>query len=227
MYEYVKRSEYQPVRLELEEIIQKVHRYMKKEFGITFQHKLIGSGKRHLITRIKGGNKGFDFDYNFLLPCPSEKSTYNAKALKLYFIEALKNALEGTKYSNPQDSTSAITIKVADKLKSSVLHSCDFAIIYYPEDSNSDSYYYIKNYKSQKCYSFEQRALPHCTDENLKYILGSSDGWNKIREEYIKLKNRNSDNNKRSFDLYTEAINNVFNQMTRFILVRDNNGLPI
>ena len=46
-YEYVKRKEYQPVRLELEQIIKKVQDYAREYF--TFQFKLVGSGDKHLI----------------------------------------------------------------------------------------------------------------------------------------------------------------------------------
>ena len=68
MYEYVAKSEYAPIRQELEKIINIVQQEMRKKHKITFQFRLIGSGKRHLITRIRGGNKGYDFDYK--PPCP-------------------------------------------------------------------------------------------------------------------------------------------------------------
>ena len=69
-YEYVNKSEYRPMREELEQIINRVHKYMRKHHDTTFQHRLIGSGKRHLITRIKGGNTGYDFDYNLIVEAP-------------------------------------------------------------------------------------------------------------------------------------------------------------
>ncbi len=213
MYEYVTRKEYQPVRLELEEIIRKVHHYMRDKHDLTFQHKLIGSGSRHLVTRIKGGNKGFDFDYNFILPHPGEGYHWKASVIKNQFTEALKFALKGTKYSNPQDSTSAITIKVVDRNNSSVSHSCDFAIIYYSEDDDFNGYYYLKNWKRQNRYSFEQRISSSNIDEKLDIILSYPNGWNMIKDEYIKLKNRNKDINKRSFVLYLESVNNVYNQL--------------
>ena len=59
-YEYVSKSEYAPVRKELEQIINRVQVYMRKNYGLTFQFRLVGSGRRHLITRIKGGNRGYD-----------------------------------------------------------------------------------------------------------------------------------------------------------------------
>lgn len=213
MYEYVKKSEYQPVRLELEEIIRKVHHYMRTNYKLTFQHKLIGSGNRHLVTREKGGNKGFDFDYNFIIPPPGEDYYWKADVIKNQFTEALKFALKGTKYSKIQDSTSSITIKVVERTNSRILHGCDFAIIYYSEDEDFNGYYYLKNWKKQKRYSFEQRISSIYIDEKLDVILSYENGWNMIRDEYIKLKNRNRDINKRSFILYLEAVNNIYNQL--------------
>lgn len=214
MYEYVKRNEYQSIRLELERIIQKIHQYMRKEYNLTFQHKLIGSGSKHLVTRIKGGNKGFDFDYNFIIPHPGEGYYWKADVIKSQFTEALKFALKGTKYSNPNDSTSAITIKVVDRNNSRILHSCDFAIIYYSDDDDFNGYYYLKNWKKHGRYSFEQRLASSNVNEKLDYILSFQNGWNIIREEYLKLKNANKDINKKSFVLYLETINNVYNQLS-------------
>lgn len=214
MYEYVKRNEYQSIRLELERIIQKTHQYMRKEYNLTFQHKLIGSGSKHLVTRIKGGNKGFDFDYNFIIPHPGEGYYWKADVIKSQFTEALKFALKGTKYSNPNDSTSAITIKVVDRNNSRILHSCDFAIIYYSDDDDFNGYYYLKNWKKHGRYSFEQRLASSNVNEKLDYILSFQNGWNIIREEYLKLKNANKDINKKSFVLYLETINNVYNQLS-------------
>lgn len=62
-YEFVSKSEYTPVREKLEKIIRIIQKEMKPEY--TFQFSLIGSGKKKLITREVGLNKGFDFDYNF------------------------------------------------------------------------------------------------------------------------------------------------------------------
>ena len=55
MYKYVKKSEYAPVRKKLEQIIKRTQIEMRQNYGLTFQFHLIGSGKRHLITKIEGG----------------------------------------------------------------------------------------------------------------------------------------------------------------------------
>ena len=50
-------------------------------------------------------------------------------------------------------------------------------------------------------------------DAKVDEILEFNNGWNAIRDEYLKLKNANRDNNKHSFSLYLEAVNNVYNRL--------------
>lgn len=212
MYEYVKKSEYAPVRKELEQIINRVQVYMRKNYGLTFQFRLIGSGQRHLVTRIKGGNRGYDFDYNVILTPPGDGYLYRAKVIKDEFMTAFKVALQGTKYSFPQDSTSSITIKVYDKGKTKIEHSCDFAIVYYGSNEGIDGYYFLRHYKPQQSYQFAFRPSNCGIDKKVQEII-ADDGWSSIKEEYLLLKNVNEGKGKHSFSLYAEAVNNVYNQM--------------
>lgn len=212
MYEYVTKSEYAPVRKELEQIINRVQHEMRKNYGLTFQLRLIGSGKNHLVTRIKGGNRGYDFDYNLILSPPGDGYRYIANVIKQEFMDALKIALKGTEYSFPKDSTSSITIKVVDKKRKAIKHRCDLAIIYYGSNDGYDGYYYLRNNKPQKSYQFVFRTLNSDIDEKVHDIIRDN-GWPYIKEEYLLLKNINEGNQKPSFSLYTEAVNNVYNQM--------------
>lgn len=154
MYEYVKKSEYAPVRKELERIINYVQIEMREKYSLTFLFQLIGSARRHLVTRIRGGNSGYDFDYNLIISHPGNGYYYIADILKRNFIAAFKNTLQGTSYSFPKDSTSAITIKVVDKKHKRISHSCDFAIIYYDIFNENDGYFYLRNNKKQNKYGF-------------------------------------------------------------------------
>ena len=212
MYEYVTKAEYKPVKKEIEVIIQKVQAYMREHYGTKFQYQLIGSGKRHLITRVVNGNGGYDFDYNLIISPPKK---IKPNIVKRQFMDAFAHVLKGTKFSAPQDSTSAITIKVKDKKHSKILHSCDFAIIYYENNIENNGYYYLKNNKSQNQYVFEYRNLSKNIDKKLQQILHHSSGWNNIRAEYLKLKNANKDIHKHSFSIYLEAVHNVFNHLSR------------
>ncbi len=212
MYEYVEKSEYAPIRKELEQIIKRTQIEMRKNYGLTFQFHLIGSGKRHLITRLKGGNSGYDFDYNLIISPPENGYCYDAKSIKQDFMNALKIALKGTKYSFPKDSTSSITIKVIDKNKKKIQHSCDFAVIYYGRNNNNYGYYYLKNNKAQQSYQFVFRTLSSRIEEKLHRIIKDG-GWFRIKEEYLLLKSINEGCRKCSFSLYAETVNNVYNQM--------------
>ena len=71
MYEYVSKREFKPYREEVEKIIRKAQQTMKKRYNTTFQYQLIGSANQHLVTKIKNGNKGYDFDYNLILQNPT------------------------------------------------------------------------------------------------------------------------------------------------------------
>lgn len=213
MYEYVKKSEYAPVRKELEEIIKRVQNEMWDAYRLTFQFQLIGSGKRHLVTRIRGGNSGYDFDYNLIIQRWGDM--YNSKdmVVKQGFMDAFKEAVKETPYSSPKDSTSAITIKVIDRKQKKILRSCDFAIIYYEDCSVNNGYYFLRNDKKRNIYEFVLRSINSGIEEKVHDILRKDSGWACISEEYRKLKDINEGNGKHSYSLYAEAVNNVYNQL--------------
>lgn len=214
MYVYVNKKEYAPYKKEVEDIIRHAQRIMKHKYNTTFQYKLIGSAGRHLVTKIKNGNKGYDFDYNLIL----QKSDLweNPKKLKQQFMNAFNVAVIVTPYSPPEDSTSSITIKAIDKKNSKIIRSFDLAIIYYIDDDEPDEgYNYLRNLKNGH-YEFWLRKLSVNIDAKLDEIEEYEDGWNMVREEYLKLKNRNKDINKKSFILYLESINKVYNQLKQY-----------
>ena len=211
-YEFVSKSEYRPVRVELEEILKKVQNIVRDEF--TFQFKLVGSGKRHLITREINGNKGFDFDYNLILNYSKLNNSFinDPKTVKSILMNAFKQAIKGTNYSNPEDSTTSITIKVKDIENSKIIHSCDFAIIYYPNKGQDDCYKYIRFNKPTN-YTWETREISKNINVKLEWLKNNvSNYWNLIKEKYLKLKNNNTDTNKHSFQLYYETINNLYDE---------------
>ncbi len=217
-YEYVSKKQYQPVREELEDIIKKVQDLVRDTF--TFQFKLVGSGGRHLITRIKDGNQGFDFDYNLILNPPKEANKiWNAKFARTTIKAALEEAIKNTKYNKVSDTKSGITIKVVDHKNSKILHSCDFSVVYYPDieddgSKNSDNFYkYARFDKSTSNITWEIRNNSRNYDDKLEWLQDNLPNyWVIIKEEYLLVKNSNKDENKHSFQLYLEAVCNIFNQ---------------
>ena len=214
-FEYVSRKEYSPVKQELEMIIRRVQKIMREEYETEVRFQLIGSSnryrKRSLITRIIGGNKGYDLDYNLIVPTLEDGYHYRPKVLADQFMNAFRKAVKGTSFSTPEDRSSVIRIRRRDPENKRVLYGGDFAIICYEEDEN-DGYKYLKHWDDGH-YTFEMRGHSRNVNWKLEYIDGYKNGWNWIRDEYLKLKNRNNDLGKHSFELYLEAVHNVYNHI--------------
>ncbi len=160
----------------------------------------------YVIVRYNG-----DKEFQFGNLCIAESMAYLVER-RLYKTKE-RNALRGTPYSAPKDSTSAITIKVVDKKQKKILRRCDFAIIYYEDCGRNDGYYYLRNNKKQNVYAFVFRSINSGIQEKVDDILGEDGGWAYISEEYRKLKDINEGNEKHSYSFYAEAVNNVYNQM--------------
>ena len=210
-YEFVSRSVYGPERAELEKILQKIRSYISKnESQLDFDYELIGSGNKHLITQVVGGNRGYDFDFNLIIDNPGKDQKWVGKYVHDSFLKAIRFAVKGTDYSEPEESTSVLTIKKVDTKHKRIVCSCDFAIVYYDDPKQQ---YYLHFHKENGGFGFLKRSFKYDVDDVVKRILDDNPGnWNLIRDEYLKLKN-NDVQKKRSFVLYVEAVRNVYDQM--------------
>lgn len=205
-FEYVTKSELKPVKQQVEEIIHELQDELRPE-GVTFQYKIIGSGSKNLVTRVVNGNSGFDFDYNFVVQKDAE---LDEKSLKLLFIEKLELVIANTYYNHVSNGKKVMTIKVVDQENSSIIHSCDFAITTEYLDENEDLNQDILIHQSDDNYFWNQK--PSRINYTIKLSNIKENGlWSELREEYLKLKDNNQDENKKSFTLFHEAINNVYN----------------
>ena len=131
-------------------------------------------------------------------------------------MQAFDIAIQGTSYDHPEDSKTSITIKNKDTKRSKIIHSCDFAVIYFPKlEDDEDTYFkYVHNAKrnGQGPYTWEIRNCSKNIDYKLDWLKENIDCyWEAVKEEYLKVKRANHDPNKHSFQLYYEAINNLFN----------------
>lgn len=204
-YEYVSKAELQPVKQQIEKIISSLHTSLHSD-GVTFVDKLIGSGGKNLVTRVIGGNTGFDFDYNFVIQKDADLSP---KDLRLIFVNKLGEIISNTNYNNVSNGQQSLTIKVVDKRKSQIIHGCDFAIVdEYTDDQNNYRQRILVQH-ANNLYSWQEKPISN----NYTYKVSNlkANGlWNEVREEYLKIKNNNGDRNKKSYTMYYEAVNNVY-----------------
>ncbi|MBU1094442.1 MAG: hypothetical protein KKH01_08275 [Firmicutes bacterium] len=207
-YEFVTKAELKSAKEEVDSIIRKLQKSMRPE-GVTFIPNLVGSAGRNLVTKEVGGNKGFDFDYNFSI---QKMPDIDLKSLKHLFINKLNAILSTTNFKSVENNTQAMTIKVVDTSKSKIVHSCDFAIVNDYIDLLEDSYQDILIYNKQNnTYIWNKR--PNGKNYGFKVSNILANGlWGELKEEYLKLKNNNRDPEKKSFSLYFEAISNVYNR---------------
>ncbi len=125
---------------DLIQLLSLVHDDLKHKYK--FEHKVVGSHERDMITRDLKSNVGFDLDVN-ITPHEDEQK-YSAKDVKLSFKRSLDKFSAQFGFDPAEDSTRVLTIKVKDKKNSKILHGVDFAFIYdFTDDDGYDRQKYI------------------------------------------------------------------------------------
>ena len=199
-FKYVPRTEYLPIKKELIELIKEVQNQVRDKF--TFQFEFVGSTKRNMITEDVMSNKGFDFDVNLRV---NNDNNYTPKEIRTILRTAITGVSRKYGYDRCEDSTRVITtVKISPK-KSSVLHSCDFAIV----KGNK----YIRFDKKNNVYVWAQQPKDFINlDKKAKELRKDFGKWKVVKEKYLKKKNENKDPNKHSRSLYAETINEVYDK---------------
>ena len=203
-FKYVTKKEYQPVKNELIELINLVQDEVREYF--TFRYDFIGSASRNMITRDEDSNVGFDFDVNIRVN--DDEENYTAKAIKQILINGFNQYNHLFDYDYCEDSKRVITIKVKDRKKSRILHSCDFAVVYDCEDGRQQ---YIHYNKAQQSYGWQYQPKGFYKLTEKMEAIKEEGYWQEVRDLYIDKKNNNTDPNKKSRSIFAETIAQVYN----------------
>lgn len=206
-FEYVPKSEWQPVKDNIIHLIHLVQDEVRQHF--TFTYEFIGSSSRKMITREVGGNVGFDFDINIRVN--DEENEYSPKKIRNILRTAFDKFAKQFGYGYGEDSTRVITLKVKDHANSKVIHGVDFAGVNdYEDDYGRQHQEYIHFNKGQGTYEWqEQPEGYYLLKERIEDIKQSSGLWNEVRDIYLDKKCRNTDPNKKSRSLFAETIKEV------------------
>lgn len=185
-----------------------------RENGINSQFFLVGSGARNMVTQ--NGDEGIDFDYNLnILRC---KDINDCKTIKHEVLVACNRVMQRNNLADVDDSKSSITTKkMYFRDTPDIKFSMDICIV----TKNMDGIWMrlIHEKTSDPRYDkYYWNKSPHSKQylDKAKKIKSVPGWWNKVRDKYIKIKNRylkQGDTNHPSFVCYIEAINNVYNQM--------------
>ncbi|MBQ9899676.1 MAG: hypothetical protein IJM36_00940 [Acholeplasmatales bacterium] len=200
MYVYLKGKITKQLREYVEDIIKAVQKEIKPIF--TFDCKLIGSGSSSLIT-INPKQPSYDLDYNIILQKDKKGLLNNPRKIKELFFNKFKECGNGF-IDVIENSKSVITCKTTKSFD--LYFSFDIAIMYEENDGflykiifdkPKQAYYWNKVKNSNQ---FEQKFL----------ILKRSGYFQEIKELYLNKKN--TINNKSSFSLLIEVVNELWNK---------------
>ena len=194
---------------DLMQLLRAVRKDLKKTY--TFQHRIVGSYSRNMITYDTKGNIGFDFDVN-IYPNDDENEI-NPKNLKLKLKAALDKLGPTHGFSPAEDSTRVLTIKVKDRKHSKVIYSVDFCIVNdYIDDYGDERQEYIRFNKKQNSYFWvEQPRGYYMLPEKIEW-LKENHLWQCVLDTYIENKNANDDRNVHSRTIFANTIHQVCQQ---------------
>jgi len=197
-FRYVPQTEYQPLKNQIILILNEVQDEVRDDF--TFQYHFIGSTKRKMITRDMKSNIGFDFDVD--LTVNDDEEDYDPDEIRNILRNAITKVSRRYGFTKCEDSTRVITIKMTNPWRSTIEHSCDFAIVYGNQ--------YIRFNKGTQTYTWEYQSKNHNDIEKRADILKKNGCWDEVRTVYLDKKNCNTNPDKHSRSLYFETINEVY-----------------
>lgn len=198
-FRYVSKKEAAPIKAILLEIIHSTQNLVRDEF--TFQYEFVGSASRNMITCDTKSNIGFDFDVNIYVN--DDEENYTAKQIRQIIKQALDKVARHYGYDYCEDSTRVLTIKVKDRGKSRIVHSCDFAIVNDCEDGRQQ---YIRYNKVQNNYTWEYQGEGFDGLPDKIEWLRENGLWQQVRDYYIEKKNCNDNPDKHSRSILAETI---------------------
>lgn len=224
MYDFVEDKEF------LKRAQNFCSKFMKKleeelrEKDINTQFFLVGSGARNMVTQ--NANEPIDFDYNLNIISvngSNDIDDWQEKEIKHSVIVAANKIMKSFSLPDVDDSTSSITTKsMYYKDEKDIEFSIDICMVTIVNNkwyrlihekginTNYDKYYW--------------NEAPHSHHYQRKsYAIKSVPGWwEKVRKEYLNIKNRyleHNDYDHPSFVCYIEAVNNIYNQMKQLKLI--------
>ena len=203
--------------------MKKVEETLREE-GINTQFFLVGSGARNMVTQNE--NEPIDFDYNLnvlSVDGSSDIDDWNEKDIKHRLIITCNKVMRLFNMRDVDDSTSSITTKPMHYNDTpDIEFSIDICIV----TKLNNQWYRLIHEKGLNSYydKFYWNEAPYSHNYQRKsFAIKSVPGWwEKVRDEYLNIKNhylRRNDHNHPSFICYIEAVNNIYNQMKQLKLV--------
>ncbi len=202
-FRYVTRNEAKPIKEELYQILYEVQDLVRDHF--TFSFTTVGSSSRNMITYDAKSNIGFDFDIN--IEVNDDEQEFEPKEIRTIIRNAIDRVAPRYGYKHCEDSTRVLTIKKVNTWTSSIIHSCDFAIVYNCDDGRQQ---YIRFNKDNNYYSWEFQGKGFVGLEKKIDWLKKEKLWDELLDYYRIKKNTNDNSDKHSRSIFAESINEMY-----------------
>lgn len=214
MYHYIEDREFlKDMRRLCSDIVNQLVQRINRDGALLVEAHLVGSGARNMVTQ--NGDEPVDLDYNLCILEAYEINIYDGRAIKEYVRKQFNQVLNANRWGNCQDSTSALTTERRQFTSgNNTEFSIDLAIV----QERGGRWHRLIHHKTgvialdQWIWAEIRHSdgLNHRADKLKKYHL-----WKTVRDTYLEKKNLHlsrQDWNHPSFNVYIEAVNEVYHQ---------------
>ena len=214
MYHYIEDKVFlKDMKYLCSNIINQLVQLINNDSVMEVEAHLVGSGARNLITQ--NSNEPIDLDYNLYIADFGDFSSSNEREIKEYVRKQFNIILKRNGWSDCMDSTSVLTTEKRHFTKGNHTEfSIDLAIVF----NNRDGWHRLIHDKTgfaawdRYCWNIVPNSrdlFDKVTDIKDEHL------WNEVIDVYLEKKNmylRRQDYNHPSFNVYVEAVNQVFNK---------------
>lgn len=174
--------------------------------GISCQIFLIGSGARNLVTQNE--KEPFDFDYNLnILSCDNWN---DGRTIKEVVRKSFNLVMQKYRLRDVQDSTSSLTTyPICFENRPDIQFSIDIGIVTL---NNAGIWERLIHDKTTECYFWNVVRNSKSVNDKAN-ILKRNNHWKKVRDRYLKIKNRylmQNNHDHPSFICFIEAVNEIY-----------------
>lgn len=217
MYHYIEDKEFlKRMRGLCSNIINQLVQRINNDAVMKVEAHLVGSGAKNLETQ--NANNPIDLDYNLCVISTNEMDIKDCRAIKEYIRKQFNVVLDANGWGDCEDSTSALSTERWHFTKGNPTEfSIDVAIVAEGKNQWFRLIHQKTGYVAHDRYYWNE--APNSEGLSTKVTkLKKHHLWTDVRDAYLEKKNmylRRQDRNHPSFNVYIEAVNEIYYQNFR------------
>lgn len=181
------------------QVFSEIQKVLKKDNGLTFSYRLVGSASRRLV--IRHHNQGFDCDYQLYVQ--KNKQNLSPKVIKDLLLKEFDARMPKKGFMTCKNKKKAIEIQKKKTESDQLIFKYDIVVM------KKDDYPYIIHRSENNVYVWNPEADYSTWAEDYGKIKGSN-MWDDLRNRYYdkKIQKDNGTNyvNRKSFQILHEAV---------------------